>query len=109
PRERTSWLVYAGMLVLFLGAMLSKTLACTLPVVIGLLVYWRHGRITPRVAAVLVPLAVLGLCLAAMTVWLEGLHSGSSEAQWAASPLERALIAGRIFWFYPRLLLWPHP
>ena len=64
---------------------------------------------TARDVQRLAPFLVLGLVMAAVTVWLERHHVGARGAEWALTPLDRVLLAGRALWFYAGKLLWPHP
>jgi tetratricopeptide (TPR) repeat protein len=102
------WL-YALATACFLGALLSKTVACSLPVTLGLLVWWKRGRLTARDGATLLPWLAMGLALALVTVWMEKHHVGATGADWSLSLVERALVAGRALWFYAGKLVWPHP
>ncbi len=54
------WRFYPWVLVLFLCALLSKTVTCTLPAALTLLVWWKAGRIEKRDVVALAPLFVLG-------------------------------------------------
>jgi tetratricopeptide (TPR) repeat protein len=92
---------------LFAGALLSKTVTCSLPGVLLLLEWWR-GTLNRRTVARLAPLFIIGAGAASMTVWLERHHVGAEGEEWLLSLPERVLLAGRIVWFYPRTLLWPH-
>ena len=105
PRRR--WGAYALALVLFTLALLSKTVACSLPAVILLLVWWKRGRIGKHDVAALVPWFLIGLALALLTIAVEKVHVGAEGEIWAFSFLERCLIAGRAVWFYAAKLVWP--
>jgi protein O-mannosyl-transferase len=96
-------------LALFVAALLSKSVTCSLPAVILLLVYWKHGNIRWRDIKPLIPFFMLGLLMAYYTGWLERQHVGASGQEWDFSPLERFVIAGRALWFYAIKLVWPHP
>lgn len=104
-RRERRWLVAA----IFVGALLAKTVTCTLPVVLLLLLWWRHGRITRRDVVATLPLFAVGFVLAVVTIWMERSHVGAQGAHWDLSLPGRVLIAGRALWFYPAKLLWPHP
>jgi tetratricopeptide (TPR) repeat protein len=99
----------AAVLALFVAALLAKTVACTLPVVLLLLVWWRRGRVTRDDVVATVPLCAVGAALALVTIWMEHTHVGARGALFDVSPLQRVLIAGRALWFYAATLAWPHP
>jgi protein O-mannosyl-transferase len=100
---------YALALVLFACALLSKTVACSLPAVILVLAWWKRGRIRARDLAPLVPFFALGLAGGLHTAWLEADSVGARGAEFALGPLDRVAIAGRALWFYAAKLVWPHP
>jgi tetratricopeptide (TPR) repeat protein len=102
-----SWRSYLAVCLLFLGALLSKSVTCTLPAVALLLTWWQRGTLERRTLWRLAPLFVLGGAMAAMTVWVERHHVGAVGEEWSLSFIERCLVAGRVLWFYPRTLLWP--
>ena len=101
------WRYYPLVLVLFLCALLSKTVTCSLPAVLLLLVWWKNGRVERRDVLALSPLFVLGVASGLMTAWMEK-RAGASGAEWALSFVQRCLVAGRALWFYTGKLFWPH-
>ena len=106
-RARRKSMYYAIALLLFVGALLSKTVVCTLPAVMVLLIWWKRGRVKWTDLWPLVPMFVLGIGLGLVTAWLEKHHAGATGADWQLSWLQRCLIAGRAPWFYAGKLLWP--
>jgi tetratricopeptide (TPR) repeat protein len=90
----------AAALVLFVAALLSKTVTCSLPAALLLVLWWKKGRVGSIDAARLAPFFVLGAGLAAVTIWIEKQHVGASGADWDLSFVERTLVAGRALWFY---------
>jgi protein O-mannosyl-transferase len=100
---------YVLALALFAGALLSKTVTASMPAAFLLLIYWKEGRLTRRDVLLLVPFFVLGLVAGGNTAWLEKHRVGAYGEDWALSPAERVLIAGRAVWFYFGKLLWPNP
>jgi len=101
-----SWRTYLLALGLFACALLSKTVTCTLPFAILILLWWKNGRLERRDFARMVPFFVLGLGAGLVLIWTE--HSqGAQGAGFQWSFLERLLIAGRAFWFYLGKLFWP--
>ena len=107
--EQRSRAAYFLSLLLFVGALLSKTVVCSLPAVLLVVVWWKRGRVTWRDVRPLLPFLAFGLALAVITVWLERHHVGARDAEWALTPVDRILIAGRALWFYAGKIFWPHP
>ena len=98
---------YAAAFGLYLCALLSKTVTCSLPAVALLLQWWRHKRLTRRDIAALLPFFAAGLAMAAVTVRMETHSVGARGAEFDLSFVERCLIAGRALWFYLAKLVWP--
>jgi len=101
---------YALAAMLFLCALLTKSVTCTLPAALVLALLFRRERIDARRLAPLVPLFVLGVALALHTAWLEHAHVGAEGVEFAFTLPQRVLIASRALLFYPLKLLapWPH-
>ncbi len=98
----------AAAALLFAGAVLSKTVAATLPVVAALLLWHRRGKPPKRAeAAALAASAAAGAALGLLTAHLERSQIGAVGAEWSLGLLERALLAGRVLWFYLGKLAWP--
>ncbi|MDX1390511.1 MAG: O-GlcNAc transferase, partial [Acidobacteriota bacterium] len=107
-REARHWGLYALAFVLFVLALLCKTVTASLPAAILVIVWWKRGRIDWRHDVVpLAPFLVVGAAMGLMTAWFERTHIGATGADFAFSPVERVLIAGRVFWFYLGKLVWP--
>lgn len=100
---------YTALLAAFTAAMFGKSIACTFPVVMLLLEYWRNGRIERRSWIGASPLLVVGLGLAGLFIHMEHQHVGASGAAFEFSLVERVLIAGRALCFYAGKLLVPDP
>jgi protein O-mannosyl-transferase len=107
PRYR--WGFYAAALLLFWGALLSKTVTCSLPAAILLILWWKRGRLLRRDLLPLIPMFAIGLGMGLLTAWVERSHVGAMGPDWALSPVQRVLIAGRALWFYAFKLVAPHP
>jgi tetratricopeptide (TPR) repeat protein len=105
--DKRDWRFYPLVLVLFLCALLSKTVTCSLPAVLLLLVWWKRGRIEKRDVLALAPLFVLGAVLGSVTASIETHQLHASGEEWALSFVQRCLVAGRALWFYAGKLLWP--
>ena len=102
-------LAYILMLALFIAALLSKSVTCSLPAVIALLIWWMRGRISIMEWLALAPMFVVGLVFALNTVAVEQRHVGVESIHLDYSFIERCQIAGRAIWFYVGTVLWPHP
>ena len=101
------WRMYWLSLVLFACALLSKSVTCSLPAAILLLVWWKRGRIRRADVWPLLPMFAMGLAMALVTALMEHRVVGATGADWDYSVIERILIAGRAAWFYASKILWP--
>lgn len=106
---RPPWLFYGLALFLFVCALLSKTVTCSLPAALLLVLWWKRGRISLRDVVELLPFFAVGLALGLLTAWLEKSQVGARGPEWDFSHLDRVLIAGRALWFYAQKLLAPWP
>jgi len=104
PRKR-GWYVFA--LVLFIAALLSKTVTSSLPGALLLVLWWKKGRLQRSDILPTLPFFVVGAALGLLTARLEAHHVGAQGAEWNINILERCLIAGRAVWFYAGKLIWP--
>jgi protein O-mannosyl-transferase len=105
--RRRPWAWYGVAAVLFVAALLAKTVTASLPAAAGLVLWWKRGRLGWRDLAPLVPLAVLGVALGLNTAALERSQVGAQGVDWSLTFVERCLIAGRALWFYSTKLVWP--
>jgi tetratricopeptide (TPR) repeat protein len=94
-------------LLLYLCALGSKTVTCTLPAAILIINWWRTGRLGWRDMRHVAPMLVLGLAAGLLTIHVEALQAVEGQDWWTLSITERCLVAGRAFWFYVGKLLWP--
>ena len=101
------WFWYFVALVLFLLALFSKTVTCSLPVVLFLILWWRRGKVDWRDIRLLLPFVVVGLVMGLLTAWYEVHYVGAQGEEWDISFGQRLLIAGRALWFYAIKLVWP--
>ena len=101
------WRYYPVVLMLFLCALLSKTVTCSLPAVLVLVVWWKTGRVERRDVLALAPLFVLGVASGFITTWMEKHAVGASGVEWGLSVVQRCLVAGWALWFYAGKLFWP--
>jgi tetratricopeptide (TPR) repeat protein len=98
---------YIASALLFLCALLAKTVTATLPVALLLIRWWKRGRITRRDILPLVPFFAMGIILSGVTVWMERHHVGAEGAAWDLSAVQRLIIAGRALFFYLSKLIFP--
>ncbi len=107
PSSRGNLLYYCAGVLLFCCALLSKTVTCTLPVALVLVLWWKRGRVTRKEALSLVPPLFAGAAMGLLTAWLERSHVGAQGAAWGLSITGRFLVAGRALCFYMWKLLCP--
>ncbi len=107
PGRRRAW--YGASVLLFTGALLSKTAVAPLAVVLLLLLWWKRGRVSLGDGMAVLPMLALAVGLGLLTVVTEVHHVGAEGIDWHLSLLERVLLAGRVTWFYTAKLAWPHP
>ena len=100
---------YSATFLLFLCALLSKSVTATLPAAIAVVLWFEQGRIGRRDAIKLVAMVPFGVAAGALTSWMEKYNVGAVGPEWALSPLDRLTVAGQAFWFYLGKLAWPHP
>ncbi|MHC4081279.1 MAG: hypothetical protein ACYSU2_08170, partial [Planctomycetota bacterium] len=107
--DRPSRWLYAGALALFVCALLSKTVACSLPAALLLVLWWKRGHIGWQDARLLAPFFALGVAFGLLTIWMEVHRVGAEGATWNLTFIDRCLIAGRALGFYAGKLIWPWP
>ena len=100
---------YVAALLLFVLALLSKSVTATLPGALLVLCWWRHGLQWRRDVVPLTPFVVLGGAAGLVTLWVEHSLIGARGIEFDLSLSERLLVAGRAIWFYLGKLLWPWP
>lgn len=104
-RARRDWIVAFAFFALALGA---KTVTATVPCALLVLGWWRRGAIAWRRDVVpLLPWLALGIAAGLGTAWVERHVIGASGAEFALSPVQRLLLAGRAVWHYFATFLWP--
>jgi tetratricopeptide (TPR) repeat protein len=101
------WGIYAGSLLMYLAALLSKSVAASLPAALLLILWWKRGIVVRRDWLTLLPMLLVGAVFGLLTVWLEREHVLAKGPEWDLSFLDRCLIAGRALWFYASKLVWP--
>lgn len=101
--------VYGGCLLAFTMALLSKSVTCTLPTALVVMLLWKREALSFRRLLPLAPLLVLGVCLGLHTAYVERTHVGAFGPDFDFSAAERILISSKALLFYPAKLLVPWP
>ncbi len=106
--ENRHWRSYALSSGLFAMAILSKSVAATLPAALLVVFWWRRGGLSWRRDMLpLVPWLALGAAVGLFTGWIERNVLGAEGSEFTFSPIDRILIASRATWFYLGKLFWP--
>ncbi|MGO8836407.1 MAG: tetratricopeptide repeat protein [Limisphaerales bacterium] len=105
--NRRRWRYYWGALALFAAALSSKTVACSLPAALLLVIWWKKGCLRANDILPSLPFFAIGAAGGLATAWIEKHHVGAQGAEWSLTFADRCLIAGRALWFYAGKLVWP--
>jgi tetratricopeptide (TPR) repeat protein len=93
---------------LFVLALLTKTVAATLPAALLVIFWWQRGRLSwRRDVAPLLPWFILAAVSGLFTAWVERTIIGAEGAAFGLTMVQRCLLAGRVVWFYLGKLIWP--
>src|SRR5437868_2312674 len=95
-------------LLFFICALLSKSVTCSLPVVLAILIWWKREQIRPADFRPLLPYLLVGLPTGLLTAWLEVHHVGAAGASFNLELYQRCIVAGRAILFYFFKLTWPN-
>ncbi|MDE2963983.1 MAG: tetratricopeptide repeat protein [Acidobacteriota bacterium] len=95
---------YALALGLFAAALLSKSIAVTLPAALLIYHWWQAGRVTRTDLARLAPFFGVALVITALDL---SFYTSREPLDLGYSLAERVLIAARALWFYAGKLVWP--
>jgi hypothetical protein len=106
-KSQHAWPLYIVSLVLYAAALLSKTTACTAPVVLVLLLWFKNILLDRNRWLQIIPYVVLGLAMGLLTLWWELQHQGTARLKLGIGMLDRILLASRAIWFYLVKLAWP--
>ncbi len=110
PQRRKN--LYYLSLLLFVAALLSKTVVATLPATLLVIFWWKRGTIRWRDVRPLIGFFVLGIGLGLLTAYLEVHKVGARSdkiIELNLTPIDRILIAGRAVCFYASKLVVPWP
>ncbi len=104
-RRRSAYGWALGFFLLALGA---KSVTATLPAALLVVLWWRNGRLDWRRDVVpLLPWFAIAAAAGFFTAWVERRLIGAEGADFALSPLEHVLLAGRVIGFYLGKFVWP--
>jgi protein O-mannosyl-transferase len=99
---------YADALVFFSLALMSKTVAASLPAALLVVFWWKRGTLGfKRDVAPLLPFFAVGIAAGLFTGWMEKNFVGANGTAYGFTFVERCLVAGRAVWFYMGKLIWP--
>ncbi len=94
--------------LLFLLALLSKTVTATLPAALLVVFWWQRGRLHwKRDLQPLLAWLAIGAAAGLFTAWIERSFIGAQGPDFALTLIQRCLLAGRAIVFYLSTLLWP--
>lgn len=108
PRDGP-WAWYVLAVLLFVLALLSKSVTASLPATLILALVFMRKRLTIGRVWPLVVMLALGAAAGLHTGYLEKYHVGAIGPDWAFTPADRLLIAARAVLFYPWKTLVPWP
>jgi tetratricopeptide (TPR) repeat protein len=92
---------------LYALAVLAKSVAVVLPGVLLALIWWKRGVIRQRDGLAVLPFVIAGVPLALVSMWHQRHVVGASGELFQLSPIDRVLLAGRVFWLYLAKDAWP--
>ncbi len=99
--ETTSRAGWQGLsLVLFVAAMLAKTMVAVVAPALVLLALWRRRRFDGQRIAWIASFFLVGIPLGLVTVWMERSHVGATGEVVGLAALERLLLAPRVALWY---------
>jgi Tfp pilus assembly protein PilF len=94
--------------LLFVLALLTKTVTATLPAALLVILWWQRGRLSWRRDSLpLAPWFALAAASGLLTSWVERTVIGAQGARFDLTLAERCLLAGRVVWFYLGKLVLP--
>jgi protein O-mannosyl-transferase len=105
PKDRWKW--FALTFACFLCALFSKTVACTFPAALLLILWWKNAPATKKTIALVVPFIIAGLSMGLVSMWIEANRVHTTGPEFEFSSMEKLLRASHALWFYPFKLLLP--
>ncbi len=105
--ERQQIRICATAFLLYVCALLSKSVTATLPAAILIVLWFKERQITLGKLLGLLPFLIVGAASGLFTAWLEIYKVGASGVDWDLNLLQRFVLVTRILWFYTLKLIWP--
>ncbi len=105
PAARRAYLLAT---LLFIMALLTKSVTATLPAALLVIFWWQRGRLEwRRDVRPLVNWFIFAIASGLFTSFVESKLVGAEGTEFDLTLVQRCLLAGRIIWFYLGKLLWP--
>jgi Flp pilus assembly protein TadD len=101
------WRFWGLALVSYVAAVLSKTVTCTLPAVLLVITWWKHGQIRKQDVIRLIPWLVVSGLAVLVTSGMERSVVGAEGEDWSLDGFERCLVAARAWTWYLTQFFWP--
>ena len=98
---------YLGAVTAFLLALLSKGAVVAMPLVLLLLAWWRHGRLTRSDLLRSIPFLVLAVVMSGVEIWFQQVKAIGEDTIRDAGLAERVMATGPVAWFYLQKALLP--
>ena len=100
--------LYACALILFVLALLTKSVTASLPAALLVVLWWLRGALKwKRDVLPLAPWLAIGAASGLFTAWMEERFIGAEGADFSCTAIQRLLLAGRAVVFYLHSLVWP--
>lgn len=93
------WGFYLLSFFLFICSLFSKTTACTLPVIMGIVLWTKNIPVFRKQWLTIIPYIIFGIMMGAVTIWWEQVRGASANVL-TLNYVERFLVAGKALCFY---------
>ncbi len=94
--------------LIFLCALMTKTVTASLPAALLVIFWWERGRVDwKRDVLPLIPWFIVAAASGLFTAWVERHLIGAEGSEYNLDVLQRVLLAGRVICFYFYKIIWP--
>ncbi|MCZ6836281.1 MAG: tetratricopeptide repeat protein [Planctomycetota bacterium] len=107
--SKQAWGWYGLAILGFVFALLSKSVTCSLPAALILVMTYQRKQFSVSRLLPLAPMFAIGLLAAINTSIIEREHVGAQGAVFDHTLPEKFLIASKALLFYPGKIIWPQP